>query len=170
MSSVSLSARRGQRRQTAPRRSVRFGSAANAAMDNNQAMDRRRTAQASQSPMATLEQLPALVLLERIPIPTLAVLRDGTIVFANSAFAEMVGRNADEVVSLRFHDVFYAAPTTESALSVVDGLANMVVELAHQDGSTVRALMSRSALRRSDDEIALATFQDMTEHLWVNDR
>jgi hypothetical protein len=46
----------------------------------------------------------------------------------------------------------------------------MVVELAHQDGSTVRALMSRSALRRSDDEIALATFQDLTEHLWVNEQ
>jgi PAS domain S-box-containing protein len=140
-------------------------------MDNNQAVDRRRTAQASQSPMATLEQLPALVLLERIPIPTLAILRDGTIVFANGAFAEMVGRDAAEVVSLKFHDVFvfYGTPTTESALSVVDGLANMVVELAHKDGSTVRALMSRSALRRSDDEIALATFQDLTEQLWVNE-
>jgi PAS domain S-box-containing protein len=120
--------------------------------------------------MEALEQLPALVLLERIPVPTLAVLRDGTIVFANRAFAEMVGRDADEVVLLKFHDVFYAAPTTESVLSVVDGLANMVVELAHQDGSTVRALMSRSALRRSDDEIALATFQDLTEQLWIHER
>jgi len=138
-------------------------------MDNNQAMDRRRTVQASRSPMEALEQLPALVLLERIPVPTLAVLRDGTIVFANRAFAEMVGCDADEVVSLKFHDVFYAAPTTESVLSVVDGLANMVVELAHKDGSIVRALMSRSALRRSDDQIALATFQDLTEHLWVNE-
>jgi PAS domain S-box-containing protein len=111
------------------------------------------------------------VLLERIPIPTLAILRDGTIVFANGAFAEMVGRDAAEVVSPKFHDVFvfYGTPTTESALSVVDGLANMVVELAHKDGSTVRALMSKSALRRSDDETALATFQDLTEQLWVNE-
>ena len=53
-------------------------------------MDRRRTGQARQSPKAALEQLPALVLLERIPIPTLAVLQDGTIVFANGAFAEIV--------------------------------------------------------------------------------
>lgn len=142
----------------------------NAAIDDNQAVDRRRTAPSSQSPRATLEQLPALVLLERIPIPTLAVLQDGTIVFANGAFAEMVGRDADEVALLSFHDIFYGASNTESALSVVDGLANMVVELAHKDGSTVHALMSRSALRRSDDEIALATFQDMTEHLWVNER
>ena len=138
-------------------------------MDNNQVVDRRRTAQASQSPREALEQLPALVLLERIPVPTLAVLRDGTIVFANKAFAEMVGRDADEVVVLKFHDLFHAALETESVLSVVDGLANMVVELAHRDGSTVRALMSRSALRRADDAIALATFQDLTEELWANE-
>jgi PAS domain S-box-containing protein len=139
-------------------------------VDNNQVVDRRRTVQASQSPREALEQLPALVLLERIPVPTLAVLQDGTIVFANKAFAEMVGREAEEVVVLKFHDVFHTELETESVLSVVDGLANMVVELAHRDGSTVRALMSRSALRRADDEIALATFQDLTEYLWVNER
>ena len=138
-------------------------------MDNNQAVERRRTAQPSRSPLETLGGLPALVVLERLPVPTLAVAQDGTIMFANSAFAEMVGRDADEVTSLKFHDVFYVAPTTESVLSVVDELANMVVELAHRDGSIVRALMSRSALRRSDDQIALATFQDLTEQLWVNE-
>jgi hypothetical protein len=56
----------------------------------------------------------------------------------------MVGREAEEVVVLKFHDVFHTALETESVLSVVDGLANMVVELAHKDGSTVRALMSRT--------------------------
>jgi hypothetical protein len=43
----------------------------------------------------------------------------------------------------------------------------MVVELAHQDGSRVRALMSRSARIRADDDIALATFRDLTEQLWL---
>jgi PAS domain S-box-containing protein len=142
----------------------------NTAMDNNQAVDRRRTAQSSQSPIHVLEQLPALVLLERIPVPTLAVLQEGTIVFANTAFAEMVGRDAEDVVALKFHDIFHGALETESVLSLVDGLANMVVELAHKDDSIVRALMSRSALRRADDAIALATFQDLTEELWANER
>ncbi|WP_428341506.1 PAS domain-containing protein [Mycobacterium sp.] len=117
--------------------------------------------------MEALKQLPALVLLERIPVPTLAVLQDGTIVFANTAFADILGREAEEVVALKFYDIFYGALETECVLSLVDGLANMVVELAHKDGSTVRALMSRSALRRADDEIALATFQDLTEELWA---
>ncbi|WP_163781639.1 PAS domain-containing protein [Mycobacterium cookii] len=133
-------------------------------------MDRRRTAQARRPPIEALQQLPALVVLERLPVPTLAVLQDGTIVFANTAFAEMVGRDADEVVALKFHDIFYGALETDSVLAIVDGLANMVVDLAHKEGSTVRALMSKSALRRADDKIALATFQDLTEHLWVNER
>jgi PAS domain S-box-containing protein len=145
-------------------------SAVNTAMDNNQAVDRRRSAQASPSPLEALKQLPALVLLERIPVPTLAVLQDGTIVFANRAFADILGRDAEEVVALKFYDIFYGALETESVLSVVDGLANMVVELAHKDGSTVRALMSRTALRRAGDAIALATFQDLTEELWANER
>ena len=46
----------------------------------------------------------------------------------------------------------------------------MVVESAHKDGSVVRALMSRSAVMRADDQFALAAFQDLTEHLWEEER
>jgi PAS domain S-box-containing protein len=117
-----------------------------------------------------LKQLPAVVVLERIPVPVLAIAQDGTVLFANTAFSEMVGRASEEVLSLKFDEIFHLAPSTESPVSVVQALANMVVELAHQDGSSVRALMSRSALIRSDDDIALATFQDLTEQLWLDER
>jgi len=116
--------------------------------------------------MTILKQLPAVVVLERIPVPVLAIAHDGTVLFANSAFSQMVGRASDEVLSLRFDDIFHLAPTAESPVSVVQALANMVVELAHKDGSSVQALMSKSALIRADDNIALATFQDLTEQLW----
>ena len=95
--------------------------------------------------MTSLKQLPALVVLERIPIPMLAIGHDGNILFTNTAFAEMVGWEPDEVLSLRFDQIFHQAPASESLLTVVHALANMVVELAHKDGSAVRALMSRSA-------------------------
>ena len=120
--------------------------------------------------MATLKQLPALVVLERIPVPVLAIANDGALVFANSAFSEMVGRAPADVVSLKFHEILQLPLTTESAVTVVQSLANEVVELAHRDGSSVRALMSRSALIRADDDIALATFQDLTEQLWLDER
>jgi PAS domain S-box-containing protein len=139
-------------------------------MHHNQFVERRRNGQTSLSPMATLKQLPALVVLERIPVPVLAIAKDGALVFANSAFSEMVGRAPEDVVSLQFDEIFHLPLSTESAVTVVQSLANEVVELAHRDGSSVRALMSRSALIRADDDIALATFQDLTEQLWLDER
>jgi PAS domain S-box-containing protein len=139
-------------------------------MNHNQLVERRRNGQASLSPTATLKQLPALVVLERIPIPVLAIANDGALVFANSAFSEMVGRARDDVLAMTFDEIFHLPLTTESAVSVVQSLANEVVELSHRDGSSVRALMSKSALIRADDDIALATFQDLTEQLWLDER
>ena len=143
-------------------------------MNHNQRVERRRNGrQQSQSPITILKELPALVVLERIPVPVLAIAHDGTLLFANTAFSEMVGWACEEVLSLKFDDIFHlpasTEPPTESPISVVQALANMVVELAHRDGSSVRALMSRSALIRSDDNIALATFQDLTEQLWLDE-
>jgi PAS domain S-box-containing protein len=139
-------------------------------MQDNQLVERRRNGKQGQSPMAILKQLPALVVLERIPVPVLAIAKDGTVVFANTAFSEMVGRAPEEVQALNFDQIFHLAPSAESPVSVVQALANMVVELAHRDGSSVRALMSRSALIRADEEVALATFQDLTEQLWLDER
>jgi PAS domain S-box-containing protein len=139
-------------------------------MNHNQPVERRRNGRSGQSPMSILKELPALVVLERIPVPVLAIAQDGTVLFANTAFSEMVGRPSEEVLSLKFDDIFHLPPATESPVSVVQGLADIVVELAHHDGSSVRALMSKSALIRSDDEIALATFQDLTEQLWLDER
>jgi PAS domain S-box-containing protein len=133
-------------------------------------VERRRKAQANLSPVATLKQLPALVVLERIPIPVLAIAGDGALLFANTAFSEMVGRAREDIVAMKFDEIFHLPLTEESAVSVVQSLANEVVELAHFDGSSVRALMSRSALIRADDDVALATFQDLTEQLWLDER
>jgi PAS domain S-box-containing protein len=133
-------------------------------------VERRRNRQHSQSPMTVLKQLPALVVLKRIPVPVLAIAHDGSILFTNTAFAEMVGRDPDEVLSLRFHQIFHRVPASESLPTVVHALANMVVELAHKEGSVVRALMSESAVMRADDQFALAVFQDLTEQLWEQGR
>ena len=118
--------------------------------------------------MATLEQLPALVVLERIPVPVLAIAEDGMILFANAAFAEMLGHTPEAVRSLRFREIFHTMPIDESPVSVVRAHANLIVELLHVDGSVVRARMSKSALLRGNDPVALATFVDLTERLWTD--
>lgn len=129
-------------------------------------MERRKTQKANQQPMAVLEAMPALVVLERFPVPVLAIAEDGGILYANSAFADMLGFSADEVVARKFYEIFHAVPADESAVSVVRQHADLVVELMHRDGSVRRARMSKSALARGDDPVALAAFQDVTEKLW----
>jgi PAS domain S-box-containing protein len=119
--------------------------------------------------MTLLRELPALVLLERLPVPVLAIAEDGSIIFANSAFGDMVGRSVDEVTASTFQQVFHTMPADASALSVMQAHAGLVVELRHRDRSIVRARMSKSALLRGDDPVALATFQDVTEMLWSDE-
>ena len=96
--------------------------------------------------------------------------RDGIILFANTAFAEMVGYQQDRLAGLAFPEVFHTVPAALCALSGVDALANLVVELQHCEGWTVRARMSKSALMRRDDPVVLVTFENLTERLWVDER
>jgi PAS domain S-box-containing protein len=120
--------------------------------------------------MDILTRLPAVVMVERIPVPTLAVTRDGVILFANTAFAEMVGYGQDRLAGLALPEIFHTVPAGVGALSGVHALANLVVELRHSDGWMVRAKMSKSALKRSDDPVVLVTFENLTERLWTDER
>jgi PAS domain S-box-containing protein len=120
--------------------------------------------------MDALTRLPAVVVLERVPVPTLAMAPDGTILFANTAFAEMVGYGQDRLAGLAFPEIFDTLPAGVGALSGVDALANLVVQLRHCEGWTVRARMSKSALIRRDDPVVLVTFENLTERLWIDER
>jgi PAS domain S-box-containing protein len=139
-------------------------------LGHNAKMDRRTQGQLETPPQAALDQMPARLVLERIPVPSLAIARDGVILFANEAFANMVGYSAEALTSMEFSQLFWLLPTDESPISVVRRYANQLVELMHADGSMVRARMSKSALMRDDDPLALATFQDLTEQLWNQGR
>ena len=141
-----------------------------AGMDGSRRMERRRSGSSGDSPVDILTRLPAVVVLERIPVPTLAMARDGIILFANTAFADMLGYGQDGLAGLAFAEVFDTVPAALSAFSGVDALANLVVELQHCEGWTVRARMSKSALKRSDDPVVLVTFENLTERLWTDEQ
>ena len=141
-----------------------------AAGDGHRRIERRRIERSGDSPADILTRLPAVVVLERIAVPTLAIARDGTILFANTAFAEMVGYQQDGLAGLAFQEVFRTVPAALCTLSGVDALANLVVELRHCEGWMVRARMGKSALMRRDDPIVLVTFEDLTERLWIDER
>ena len=72
--------------------------------------DRNETTAARWS---SYSELPALVVLERMLVPALAVGVDGTILFANQAFAEMLGSTADAIRSLNFGRFFTRCRPTD---------------------------------------------------------
>jgi PAS domain S-box-containing protein len=133
-------------------------------------VERRKSGQIIELTTDALDQLPARLILERMPVPSLAIARDGQILFANEAFADMVGYSTEQVLSMQFADLFHTLPTDESPVSVVRKYADQLVELRHAEGSMIRARMSKSALRREDDPLALATFHDLSEQLWSQGR
>jgi PAS domain S-box-containing protein len=118
-------------------------------------------------PIDELHRMPALVALERLPVPALAVDRPGTILFANGAFCEMVGYSPDELLSINFDDIFHRLPADDGWVALVGTGAKRLVELRNKGGHSVWANMSKSAMRRRDDTVALVTFQDRTEELWL---
>jgi PAS domain S-box-containing protein len=138
-------------------------------VDGSGRIERRRNGSSADSPMDILRRLPAVVVLGRLPVPALAMARDGIILFANMAFAEMVGYEQDRLAGSAFPEIFHTVPVALCALSGVDALANLVVELRHCEGWTVRARMSNSALMRHDDPVVLVTFDNLTERLWTDE-
>jgi len=139
-----------------------------AGVDGDQWVERRRNGGSGDAPTDILRRLPAVVVLERLPIPSLAMTRDGIILFANTAFAEMVGYQPDGLAGLAFQEAFHTVPAALCALSGVDALANLVVQLRHCEGWTVRARMSKSLMRRGDP-VVLVTLEDLTERLWMDE-
>jgi PAS domain S-box-containing protein len=133
-------------------------------------VERRRNGGSDDSPMDVLTRLPAVVVLERLPVPSVAMAQDGIILFANTAFAELVGYRQDSLAGLAFPEIFDTVPTALCAPSNVEALPNLVVELQHCEGWTVRARMSKSALMRRDDPVVLVTFENLTEQLWMDER
>jgi PAS domain S-box-containing protein len=118
-------------------------------------------------PIQQLQQMPALVVLERLPTPALAVDRAGTILFANAGFCDMLGYSSDELLSMQFDEIFHSVPTDDRWVVLVGTDAPRLVELRHKYGHSVWASMSKSAMRRRDDTVALVSFHDRTEELWL---
>ena len=134
--------------------------------DGSAPVERRENGRSGDSAVEVLRRLPGVAALELLPVPALAMSRNGVILFANAAFAEMVGYERDALLGEPFLEIFDTVPDGEAGRPGVDALTNRVVQLRHCEGFTVRARMSKSALTRRDDPLVLVTFDDLTARLW----
>lgn len=130
---------------------------------------RRRT---PDTPLGYLEGLPSLTLLDRLQIPMLAVHDGGDIIYANPAVEEMLGYRHGWLANCTGGAVFRGVPQDGEPLHMMAYLrerAGSIVDLAHWDGSTVRAIVSGPTFLRSDDPVALVSLVNVTERLWHGD-
>ncbi|OBG30515.1 PAS domain-containing protein [Mycobacterium sp. 852002-51057_SCH5723018] len=115
--------------------------------------------------MAQLSQMPALLVLEQYPVPAIALADDGAVLFANTAFAEILGCSRHAVTSMSYEDIYSALPTEETLFAVGRLRANTIRSLWHLDGSTFFAKMSKLAMMRGAHSVAIATFDELIERL-----
>lgn len=120
----------------------------------------------AQTPAERLKELPALTLLERMPVPALAVGGDGAILFANPAVAALLGVTTQALMSMTLPDII--APATD-ATTTLDESQSRIIGFTHADGWIVRTRMSKSVLWPADDSAFLATLDDLTESLWASE-
>lgn len=115
-----------------------------------------------------LYELPALSLLDRLPIAMLAVALRGGIVYANQACADMLGYIDGRTVARQ--------PLTElladgAGLSPADCVALLQSNRSttvwhHTEDYTVHTRVSPPLLVRADDPVLLVSVTDLTEWIW----
>jgi PAS domain-containing protein len=119
--------------------------------------------------IAYLEQLPALTLLERLPVPMLAVGKDGIILYTNPACAEMLGQPHDGLIGHpldEFLDVGVGS-TPGGSFQMLHAAAGALTAWRHCEHGAVKAISSPPLLMRHDDPVLLVALTDVTEWLWT---
>lgn len=70
------------------------------------------------SPRVEWRRIPALLALEEHPLAAVVIADDGAVLFANTAFTEVLGCSCDAVTSLHYGDICAALPADETLLAV----------------------------------------------------
>ena len=110
--------------------------------------------------------MPARVLLDRLPVPILAVHGD-TVVYTNEAFAEMIGLDRARLSACCASELIHDGPAPDTSVtSLLQRRAGELMALRHADGSILQVVVSRPMLIRADDPVTLVGVQDVTEHIW----
>jgi PAS domain-containing protein len=116
--------------------------------------------------------LPALVLLDRLPVPMLATGLDGVVVYTNSAFATTLGYHPETITLIgRRLPALLAGHSATAPHDCVTGLRDagtLVVDWLHAEGFPVRSVVSDMLFLRGTDQILLIGLTDVTELMWTN--
>jgi hypothetical protein len=131
----------------------------------------RRRRRPPSTPEGYLHELPALVLLDRLPIPMLATGLDGVVVYANPAFVTMLGHQSDTTAltgqPLPALLAGRSATPPPDCATALRAAGTSVIEWLHAEGFPVRSVISEGVFVRATDQILLIGVTDITELMWT---
>ena len=155
----------------APHNGETNGNGHNEFVDVNARSTERRRQPPPNTPDGYLHQLPALTLLNRLPIPMLATGLDGVVVYTNPAFATMLGHQRDTITltGKRLPEMLvgHSAISPRDCVTALRSGRTVVVDWVHAEGFPVRSVISETLFVRADDEILLIGITDITELMWT---
>jgi hypothetical protein len=119
----------------------------------------------SYSQVAELCQIPVLRALEQYPIAAVAVAHDGAVLFANTAFVEVLGCSSDAVTSMSYADIFCALPTDETLFAVTRLCPNTLGGSPQSGRATCFVKMRKLAVCNGAASVAISLFEGLMEQL-----
>jgi PAS domain-containing protein len=131
--------------------------------------ERRRQPPPS-TPDGYLHELPALILLDRLPTPMLAVGLDGVLIYTNPAFATMLGHPDTTTATQQPLPALLAghsATPPRDCVTALRAAGTVVIDWLHAEGFQVRTVVSDALLVRATDRILLISITDITELMWT---
>src|ERR1700712_3151676 len=117
------------------------------------------------SPMDQWRQTPALRALEQNPIAAIAVADDGVVLFANTAFAKLLGCSCDAVTSMSYAYICSTLPAGETLFAVARLCPDTIGRSLQFGQATCFVKMHKSAVMNGVESVATAMFEGLTERL-----
>jgi PAS domain S-box-containing protein len=128
----------------------------------------RRRAAKPDSSVGYLDQLPAVTLLQRLPVAVIAVAQDDTVVYANPACEAMLGYGSDELTGVPLSRLLVADATSPAGSAAKSPRAPVgtVTTWRHRRDGLIKVVVSNTTLLCADDPIVLLGLTEVTERLW----
>jgi PAS domain len=122
------------------------------------------------TPDGYLHELPALILLDRLPTPMLATGLDGVLIYTNPAFATMLGYPDTTTLTEQLLPALlegHSATPPRECVTALRATGTVVIDWLHAEGFPVRTVVSNALLVRATDPILLISITDITELMWT---
>jgi PAS domain-containing protein len=130
----------------------------------------RRRSPTPTTPLDFLCQLPARVMLDRLPSPALVIDGEGGVVYANPAFAALLGYpDATGPVDQSLSKLMEGDAQTPPHRILAASQAAAVISWRHIEGHLLHTVVSPTLLTCATDLLLLITLTDVTDLRWEHD-